>query len=327
MRAPEFWTRPNGGALSALLSPLGALYGLSVRLRQAKARPYRPKARVICVGNLTAGGSGKTPIAIALARICAGRGLKPVFLSRGYGGHLKGPILVDPLRHAAADVGDEPLLLAATAPTVVARDRAQGARLADSLGADVIVMDDGFQNFQIVKDLSLVVVDAATGFGNGHLIPAGPLREPVVQGLARADAVVLMGDGDPAIVFAGPILRARVGAAAPEALSGRNVFAFAGIGNPARFFALLRREGATLVGAQAFADHHAFSEAELVACRLEAEKRGALLVTTEKDYFRLEPHMREGLVPIPIFATFEDDGASLNALLDRVLRPRNEGAT
>ncbi|MSP94179.1 MAG: tetraacyldisaccharide 4'-kinase [Alphaproteobacteria bacterium] len=325
MRDPKFWSH-RGSVLAALLSPLGALYGASVKLRHARANPFRPKARVVCVGNLTAGGSGKTPIAIALARICVGRGLKPMFLTRGYGGRLAWPVLVDPHQHASADVGDEPLLLAATAPTIVARDRAAGAKLADTLGADLIVMDDGFQNFQIVKDLSFVVVDATLGFGNGHLIPAGPLREPVSQGLARADALVLMGDGDPAIAFTGPVLRARTIAAAPEALKDRAVFAFAGIGNPERFFALLRNAGASVVGTQAFADHHRFSELELSVLRLGCEKFGALCVTTEKDYFRLEPRQRARIVPVPVFARFDDDGASLNALLDRVARARNEGA-
>jgi tetraacyldisaccharide 4'-kinase len=324
MRAPEFWTRP-GGTTAALLSPFGALYGLSVQLRQMQARPFRAKARVVCVGNLTAGGSGKTPVAIAVARLCEARGLKPVFLSRGYGGNLPGPVLVNTDTHSAADVGDEPLLLAATAPVVVSRDRAAGARFADTLGADVVIMDDGFQNFTLAKDLSLVVVDAATGFGNGHVIPAGPLREPVAQGLARADVVVLMGDGAPVIPFAGPVLRARTVPAAPEALRGRTVFAFAGIGNPARFFRLLDDIGAHVVGRQAFADHHRFSDFEVTVLRAAAEKLGALLVATEKDHVRLTPAQRAAVVPVPVTAQFAD-ATALEALLDRLAPERKEGA-
>src|SRR5690348_4292997 len=170
MRAPDFWNSGTFAArtCAALLSPCGALYGASVRFRQSRSRPYRARARVICVGNLTAGGSGKTPVAIALAEHFAGRG-KVVFLSRGYGGRLDGPVIVDPARHTARDVGDEPLLLARHHKTIVARNRADGARLADDNGADYIIMDDGFQNFTLVKDFALLVVDAESGFGNGKL--------------------------------------------------------------------------------------------------------------------------------------------------------------
>ena len=325
MRTPEFWKKD--GVAAALLSPLGALYGWSVRARQARANPFRPKARVLCVGNLTAGGSGKTPIAIALSHILAARGLKIAFLSRGYGGRLPGPLQVDPARHTAADVGDEPLLLAAHGTAIVARDRVEGARLADSLGADVILMDDGFQNFQIAKDLSLIVVDAASGFGNGRLIPAGPLREPVAQGLARADAVVLMGDGTPALPpFAGPILRAHIVPTAPEALRGRSVFAFAGIGRPEKFFTMLRTLGAQVLAAQSFPDHHRFTAAELSALKQAAQKSGALLVTTEKDFVRLDPAARKDIVPVPVHAAFSDD-AALQRLLDRIAAAGNVGST
>src|SRR5262249_11870282 len=157
------------------------------RAEAALARPYRAKARVVCVGNLTAGGSGKTPIAITLGKMLSARGYKVFFLTRGYGGKLTGPVEVDPAQPTASDVGAEPVLLAARAPVTVARNPGEGGRLADSRGADIIVMDDGLQNFQLAKDVSLVVIDAESGFGNGRLIPAGPLREPIAQGLARAD--------------------------------------------------------------------------------------------------------------------------------------------
>jgi len=316
MHAPEFWNRD--GIAASLLSPLGALYGWSVRARQARAHPFRPRARVLCVGNLTAGGSGKTPIAIALAHALAARSLKIAFLSRGYGGWLRGPVQVDPAYHSSHEVGDEPLLLAAHGMTIVARDRADGAQLADSLGADILIMDDGFQNFQIAKDVSLVVIDAATGFGNGRLIPAGPLREGVAQGLARADAIVLVGQGAPALPpFAGAILHARIVPSAPDALRGRSVFAFAGIGRPQKFFDMLTAIGAQILATQPFPDHHRFTPTELAVLTQTAQNIGALPVTTEKDFVRLDPVARTHIVPVPVHAAFTDD-AALKGLLDRI---------
>jgi len=319
MRAPEFWTSDGlaARAWAALLSPLGALYGISIRARQARARPFRPQARVLCVGNLTAGGSGKTPVAMALTRMLAARGHKIVFLSRGYRGRLSGPLQVDRATHSAADVGDEALLLAAVAPTVVARDRARGAALADSLGADVIVMDDGFQNFQLAKDLSFVVVDAETGFGNRRLIPAGPLREPVEQGLQRADAIVLMGDGTPVLPpFRGPIFRAGLRPSSPDRFEGRSVFAMAGIGRPEKFFCTLERMGARVVGTKAFPDHHRYTVLELEALKRIAANADALLVTTAKDFVRIEANRRDGILSVPVHAVFADD-PNPGMMLDR----------
>jgi tetraacyldisaccharide 4'-kinase len=325
MRAPNFWTK--GGVLPALLSPLGAVYGYSVRAKHRNASALRPKAPVLCVGNLTAGGSGKTPIAVACARMLAARGLKPVFLSRGYGGKLRGPILVQPGHHRAADVGDEPLLLASHAPTIVARDRAEGARLADSLGADVIIMDDGFQNFQIAKDVSLVVVDGSSGFGNGRMIPAGPLREPVTQGLARADAVVVVGAGNPALPgFVRPVARAQLVPTTPEALAQHRVIAFAGIGRPEKFFATLGAIGVKVTLTRSFPDHHRFTTVEIAALKQAAEAAGALLVTTEKDYVRLNPESRRGIIAVPVHAAFTDT-AVIDRLLDRLISASNVGTT
>ena len=319
MRAPDFW---NGDGLAArMLAPLGTLYGLSVRARQARAQPFRPKALVLCVGNLTAGGSGKTPIAITLGRMLMARGLKIVFLTRGYRGRLHGPIAVDPHKHDAADVGDEALLLANVAPTVVARDRARGAALADTLKANVIVMDDGYQNFHLVKDVSLVVIDSETGFGNGRLIPAGPLREPVELGLARADAVVLMGDAPLALPsYAGPVFRAELNATAPERFRGRAVFAVAGIGRPEKFFHTLAAIGADVIGTRAFPDHHHYSFLEIEAVKRIAANAGALLVTTEKDFVRIEAERRGGIIPVPIHAVFADDPNP--GMLDRLAKAR-----
>ena len=320
MRAPEFWTSTalSARTCAALLAPLGALYGLSVRARQAAARPFRARARVLCVGNLTVGGSGKTPVAMALARMLAERGRRVVFLSRGYGGQLIGPIAVTPGKHSAEDVGDEPLLLAAVAPTVVAHDRARGAQLADSLGAQVIVMDDGFQNFQLAKDLSLVVIDAETGFGNGRVIPAGPLREPVEQGLQRADAVVAVGDAAFALpAFRGPVFRAQFRPSAPSQFSGRAVFAMAGIGRPEKLFHTLQAMGAVVVGTKAYPDHHEYTARELESVKKLASGAGAIVVTTEKDFVRIAPPFREGIVSLPVHAVFEDD-SRIRALLDRL---------
>jgi tetraacyldisaccharide 4'-kinase len=319
MRAPEFWK--SDGLMAGLLAPLGILYGWSVTARQARSHPFRPKARVICVGNLTAGGTGKTPVAIAIFHAIAGRGHKIAFLSRGYGGRVQGPVEVDLAHHTSADVGDEPLLLAAHGTTIVARDRARGAELADALAAGIIIMDDGFQNFQIVKDLALVVIDAVSGFGNGRLIPAGPLREPVAKGLARADGIVLVGDGNlvhPS--FGGPILNAHIVAEDAEALRGRSVVAFAGIGRPEKFFDMLRTLGARIVAAQSYGDHHRFSGSDLSELRRTSKEAGALLVTTEKDFFRLDQASRIGILPVSVRAEFADP-AALHRLLDRIADP------
>ncbi|MEI7790077.1 MAG: tetraacyldisaccharide 4'-kinase [Alphaproteobacteria bacterium] len=312
MRAPDFWQRPSMAA--ALLAPLGWLYGASVAFKARTARPFDPGMPVICVGNLTAGGSGKTPIAIAIAEMLRARGHKPYFLTRGYGGSEHGPALAS-RGHSAAVMGDEALLLARTAPTIVARDRAAGARLAKEKGATVIVMDDGHQNFSLRKALSLVVVDAETGFGNGYQIPAGPLREPVAQGLTRADAVIFVGDGEPDMGgYSGPVLRARLKAEG-DAFAGKAVFAFAGIGRPEKFFASLEDSGATVTGSCFFPDHHPYSEDEIIQLRAVAGE--AMLVTTEKDFVRLSTTQREGIRMLKITAVF-DDAHAIERLLDSI---------
>jgi tetraacyldisaccharide 4'-kinase len=316
MRAPEFWNGQDYTARLAMaaLAPIGWVYGASIAWKRDHALPYRAKAKVICIGNLTAGGSGKTPIAIAFARALKERDLNAFILSRGYGGRTPGPALVDPAHDTDRDMGDEPLVLAAAAPVIVARDRKAGAELADASGADAIVMDDGHQNFALAKDLSIVVVDAETGFGNGRVLPAGPLRETVEQGLARADAVVLVGEGSPDLKgFAKPVLRARLVPVDVLGLKGVSAVAFAGIGRPEKFFDTLRALGADLVEARAFADHHVYTASEIA--RLKAKARGALLVTTEKDFVRLTPSERDGVNFMPVRAAF-DDPAVFTRLLD-----------
>jgi tetraacyldisaccharide 4'-kinase len=310
MRAPDFWQK--GGTIAHLLAPLGALYGLSVAFKARHAAPFDPGLPVVCVGNLTAGGSGKTPIAIAVADMLRARGHKPYFLTRGYGGSERGPALAS-RGHSAAVMGDEALLLARSAPTIVARDRAAGARLAKDKGASVLVMDDGHQNFALHKSLSLVVVDAQTGFGNGFQIPAGPLREPVRQGLGRADAVVLVGDGTPDLQgFRGPVLRAHLKADG-DALVGKPVFAFAGIGRPEKFVASLEETGAHVIGSCFFADHHPYTDDEIL--ELKAVAGDTALVTTEKDFVRLSTKVRENIKVLKVTAVF-DEARALERLLD-----------
>jgi tetraacyldisaccharide 4'-kinase len=312
MRAPDFWARDDWRARA--LSPLGWVYGTSVAWKALHAKPRRPKAAVICVGNLTAGGSGKTPVAIAVADMLRARGRTPFFLTRGYGGRLHGPILVDD-DNTVRDVGDEPLLLHRAGPVVVARDRSAGAQLAEAHGADVIVMDDGHQNFALTKDLSLVVVDGETGFGNGHVLPAGPLREPVSQGLSRADAVIVVGDGTPGLEgYSRPVLRAHLVQDGPE-LPHRRLVAFAGIGRPEKFFQALEAGGAELAATKRYADHHLYTSSEIARLKSKARSCDALLVTTEKDFVRLTPAEREEIHAVPVRARF-DERAEIERLLD-----------
>jgi len=264
------------------------------------------------VGNLTVGGTGKTPVAIAIARLLQERGLSPVFLLRGYGRETGDVLVVQSERHGASNVGDEALLLACVAPTLVSSDRGKSARLAEQ-DTQLIVMDDGHQNFSLHKDLSIVVVDGETGFGNGRVVPAGPLREPVRQGLRRADAVVVMGDGDPPLPgYAGPVLRA--GLSATTRLGDCRVLAFAGIGRPEKFFATLRKAGVELMETRAYADHHQYSAAEVAGLKARAVECNAMLITTEKDFVRLPPSERDGIAVLPVRAVFEDEPAVMRLL-------------
>jgi tetraacyldisaccharide 4'-kinase len=315
MRAPEFWSRNDRQPLfAAALTPFAWLYAATVTMKARLARPKRVRAKVVCVGNLTLGGTGKTPVVIAIAEILTARGRKVAFLTRGYGGRERGPVVVQPDVHSARDVGDEPLLLSRIAPTVVSRDRLAGATLAVSHGADTIVMDDGYQNFGLAKDLSFVVIDARDGFGNGRVFPAGPLREPVATGLGRADAVILVGKGFGPDTLALPRVRARIEPALGTGLAGQRVVAFAGIGRPAKFFETLKSVGAQVVSAQEFADHHTFTPAEMGRLKSSTSALNAKLVTTEKDFVRLGKNDRDGIETVAVRAVFEN-GADLEQLL------------
>ncbi|MEM0927938.1 MAG: tetraacyldisaccharide 4'-kinase [Pseudomonadota bacterium] len=304
--APRFWQAPpNTSLIAKLLSPLGDLYHREVQRRLASAAPYRAPCPVICIGNATMGGVGKTPFVQMLAGALAAAGHTPHILSRGYGGSLKGPIRITE-EHNAREVGDEPLMLARDHPVWVSRDRPAGAKAAADAGASVIVMDDGFQNPSVIKDRSLLLVDAASLFGNGEVFPAGPLRERPEAALSRADAVlsVLPSETDETPealhAFAGDTPLAEAWFTVDDAaVPQRPVLAFCGIGRPERFERSLTAAGASLVDFHAFADHHPFRPDELERLRREAKSSGAQLVTTEKDMMRLAPSERHGITAIP----------------------------
>jgi tetraacyldisaccharide 4'-kinase len=291
MREPAFWWRKGGG----LLAPLAAVYGAVAWARiQAQGKPAG--VPVICLGNLTAGGAGKTPAALLVTHLLLAAHERPFFLSRGYGGKFAGPVRVDPSFHRSADVGDEPLMLARLAPTIVARDRVAGARVARSAGSSVIVMDDGFQNPSLNKDLAILLVDGRRGIGNGRVIPAGPLRAPLDIQIARAQALVIVGPPDGAAkilatarrhgvtVFHG---RLEADRNSLDALGKRKVLAFAGIGNPEKFFSTLTEAGIAVAARSGFPDHHRYTAAEAQGLVARAQAENLVLITTEKDHVRL----------------------------------------
>jgi tetraacyldisaccharide 4'-kinase len=292
MRAPAFWWEPGTGGL---LTPVAALYGAVAGLRMQASAP-RAALPVICLGNLTVGGAGKTPAALAVAHLLLAARERPFFLTRGYGGRLDGPVRVNPAVHHAADVGDEPLLLTRLAPTIVASDRFAGAKFADLTGASVVIMDDGFQNRSLAKDLSILLVDGRRGIGNGRLLPAGPLRAPLGVQLDHAQALIVVGPTDGAKTVAERAARRGIAifharfvpdASVLAAIGRRKVLAFAGIGDPEKFFATLAGAGIEVTERTAFADHHRYSGADAKDLIARAQRSALMLVTTEKDLARL----------------------------------------
>ena len=336
MREPRFWHGASS-VKSNLLKPLALLYG-AVAAGRMQRQGLDAGVPVICVGNYHVGGAGKTPTVLALAKLLRGLGETPVVLSRGYGGKLHGPVKVDPARHAAADVGDEPLMLAATLPVVVSRQRADGVPLARSLAATVILLDDGFQSPAVAKDASLIVIDGYRGLGNGQVFPAGPLRAPLPPQLARTDALIIVGNGTAADGAAAeiaaqdkPVLRANLAPnqASVAALRGKRVLAFAGIGDPARFFGTLQASGVDVVRSRAFADHHAFARSEIDSLIAEAASDALTLVTTEKDLARLRvagglPDWAKAIVPFAVTLEFADLAGLRKFISTRLFKARDE---
>ena len=326
MRAPRFWYAQRGEVSSTLWSdllvPLSGLFKAGTKLRRAFApNPYRAHVPLICIGNVVAGGAGKTPTALALAEILKERGHKPVFITRGYGGH--GELTyVDLTQHEAEDVGDEALLLAAVAPTWAAHDRVEALRQAETYGS-LVIMDDGLQNPHIAPTASLLVVDGEVGIGNGRIIPAGPLRESLVDALRRVTAMIIIGYRDRQNLAAQstvPVFRARLQPDLPFGFSREGRFiAFAGIARPEKFYATARSLGLDIAATQDFPDHHAYTDADIEALRLQAESEGARLLTTEKDAVRLPPDFRPEVQTLPVRLVFDDPGAE-NALANLVTR-------
>jgi len=331
MREPAFWYRPRSFKSHAL-RPLGLLYG-AITERRMLRKGFDAGIPVICVGNYHVGGAGKTPTVLALTKLLRDLGETPVVISRGYGGRLKGPVMVDRNSHTAADVGDEPLMMVRDVPVAVARDRLDGVALAKSQGATVILMDDGFQNPRLLKDTSLIVIDSERGLGNGKVFPAGPLRAPLQAQLARTDALVMIGDGHAADTVAAeiakrskPELRAHLkpDAASLAQLFGKRVFAFAGIGDPQRFFRTLRASGIDVAQTRAFADHHMFSDEEIATLAADAGRAQLTLVTTEKDIARLRGRkgVPDGIVPFAVQLEFDDPAKLRELISDHLYKAR-----
>lgn len=314
MKTPTYWKSKN--LLSLALYPLGCLYGLATLLRMSLKKAKRVEAKVICIGNLTAGGTGKTPVSVSLAKLLQQNGQKPIFVSRGYGGRLK-DIVVNPYKHTAIEVGDEPLLLARQAPVVINPNRYLGALLAQQEGADYIIMDDGFQNPSLYKDKSIIVIDGNVGLGNGFCIPAGPLREFTSLGIKRAQAIAIIGDDkyNLASKFKNiPIFKGKINAVSASPLT-YDVVAFAGIGRPDKFYNSLTEYGFNIVAHKDFPDHHFYSEQELEDILALGKQHKAPVYTTAKDFVKIPPHLQSKFKVLEIEIEWENPAEILNFLL------------
>lgn len=329
LKPPAFWRNPEAHLLPALLWPVEKLV---IRIaRQRQTRPgWRAAVPVLCCGNVTVGGTGKTPVVMDLAQRLIRRGRTPHILARGYGGHVPEGTRVDLTRHKAVDVGDEPLLLAGVCPVWVGGDRILSARRAIEAGADCLLMDDGFQNPGLHKMVSVLVVDGGAGIGNGHVLPAGPLREPLADALARSTAVLVTGEDStgllPTLRESGlPVIQAFFAqSAGVAALLDRPCFAFAGLGRPEKFFDTLRAAGVTLAGQRAFPDHHPYRARDLARLEDEARAYGALLVTTPKDHVRLPPEFLSRVSCVGVDLIWQDE-AMPEWILDRLLEGGRHG--
>ncbi len=305
LRAPEFWYSQN--PLSLALLPASWGYDIVRRIKNTLAKPEALSIPIICVGNLTAGGAGKTPVALHIGKLLKEQNINAFFLSRGYGGKLAGPVLVDTNNHSAHDVGDEPLMLADMLPTIISKDRLAGAQFAIKQGAKAIIMDDGLQNNAIAKTVSLVVVNGTLGFGNGMLLPAGPLREPIAEGLARCDAaVVVNGIGEMVLEEAKQVFSASTQPVEINSLKEKRVLAFCGIAYPEKFFSTLHNLGARVTSSHGFADHHSYSAHEIEKLKKQAAAKGSVLITTAKDWVRIPKELRADIEVLNITLEFDD---------------------
>lgn len=317
MKTPNYWKSKNIRAY--LLSPLGYLYQFATALNLAIKKPQQIEKPVICIGNLTAGGTGKTPVSISVAEILKKLGRKPFFVSRGYGGKLHN-VQVDESKHLAQDVGDEPLLLARHAPVIVNPNRYQGAKLALSDGADVIIMDDGFQNPTLKKDLSFLVFDGQFGYGNGMCIPAGPLRESLQSGLKRAQAIIIIGEDKHNLseTFKDyPVFKGRISAQIDKP-EKEPIIAFAGIGRPKKFYTSLQNCGFKIYQTIDFPDHHQYTRAELLSLIEKAQQNKCLLYTTSKDFVKIPTDLKRNFKVLEISIQWEDEQKLENFLINQL---------
>lgn len=314
MKAPSFWYQPPG-FLSTLLQPLGWLYGKGGKLLSSLKRAQHFSVPIISVGNIVCGGSGKTPTALALARLLQSHGHRVHFVTRGYGGTQKGPLKVDLEHHSYRDVGDEPLLLAHTAPTWVAKERPLGVQMAIEKGADIIILDDGHQTHLLHKDISFVVVDAMQGYGNACVIPAGPLREDLSAGLKRTDALIVIGEGE--LALSKTFFRAQI-RNQPLSLPSNRVVAFCGLGFPMKFYKTLEELGVDLVATHSFPDHYKYKEQDLLELQNLAKNHQAVLVTTRKDAVKIPSPWRMGIQILDIDIHFEDSEGIYGFIAEKV---------